>query len=183
MVAHRMTSHRGWLVDNRPPREGGSVWQIFTLEQLKVTLGISPRKPPTHRSVGRYRQGHHRLILPLCRLRLNAPPQDRLHRSNVTMLRASPIYRTVNRLELFIRLPSLLCSPSKWLTITTCKAGVTLSIHPCKPSWEVYRPPRHIENETPARPLPHYGKIRKTEFSNGAFFLALLCKPPLERIT
>ena len=23
-VAHRMTSHRGWLVDNRPPREEGA---------------------------------------------------------------------------------------------------------------------------------------------------------------
>ena len=42
--------------------------------------------------------------------------------------------------------------------------------------------PRHTENETQARPLPHYGKIRKTEFSNGDLF-TLLCKPPLERIT
>ena len=47
-----MTSHRGWLVDNRPPREGGSVWQIFTLEQLKVTLGIfALNRPPIGRSV------------------------------------------------------------------------------------------------------------------------------------
>ena len=43
--------------------------------------------------------------------------------------------------------------------------------------------PRHIENETPRRPLPHYGKSARRSFSNGALFLALLCKPPLERIT
>ena len=86
-----MTSHRGWLVDNRPPREGGSVWQIFTLEQLK-SHSWNIAKETAHPSVGRsLSAGHHRLILPLYRLRLNAPPQDRLHRSNVTMLaRAKP---------------------------------------------------------------------------------------------
>ena len=89
-VAHCMTSHRGWLRQPPSQREGGSVWQIFTLEQLKVTLNIA--KETAHPSVGRsLSAGHHRLILPLCRLRLNAPPQDRLHRSNVTMLaRAKP---------------------------------------------------------------------------------------------
>ena len=53
------TDYPQWVACGQPPsqREGGSVWQIFTLERLKVTLGISPRKPPTHRSVGRYRQG------------------------------------------------------------------------------------------------------------------------------
>ena len=86
-VAHRMASHSGWLVDNRAPRErGGSVWQIFTLEQLK-SHSWNIAKETAHPSVGRsLSAGHHRLILPLCRLRLNAPPQDRLHRSNVTML-------------------------------------------------------------------------------------------------
>jgi len=69
----------------------GSVWQIFTLEQLK-SHSWNIAKETAHPSVGRsLSAGHHRLILPLCRLRLNAPPQDRLHRSNVTMLaRAKP---------------------------------------------------------------------------------------------
>ena len=85
-----MTSHRGGLWTT-PPREGGSVWQIFTLEQLK-SHSWNIAKETAHPSVGRsLSAGHHRLILPLCRLRLNAPPQDRLHRSNVTMLaRAKP---------------------------------------------------------------------------------------------
>ena len=75
----------------RSQREGGSVWQIFTLEQLK-SHSWNIAKETAHPSVGRsLSAGHHRLILPLCRLRLNAPPQDRLHRSNVTMLaRAKP---------------------------------------------------------------------------------------------
>lgn len=70
----------------RSQSEGGSVWQIFTLEQLK-SHSWNIAKETAHPSVGRsLSAGHHRLILPLCRLRLNAPPQDRLHRSNVTML-------------------------------------------------------------------------------------------------
>ena len=138
-------------------------------------------EPPTHRSVGRLSALYHGLLLQLCKLRHNSPPQDRLHRSNVTMLaaRQSPIYRTVNRLELFIRLPSLLCSPSKWLTITTCKAGVTLSIHPLQTVLGSLQATQDTsKTKLQARPLPHYGKIRKTEFSNGSFCLALLCKPP-----
>ena len=65
---------------------------------------------------------------------------------------------------------SLLCSPSKWLTITTCKAGVTLSNPPLanRLGWSA-NSPRHEQNETPARPLPHYGKIRKTEFFKWGF--------------
>ena len=64
---------------------------IFTLEQLK-SHSWNIAKETAHPSVGRsLSAGHHRLILPLYRLRLNAPPQDRLHRSNVTMLaRAKP---------------------------------------------------------------------------------------------
>ena len=86
------TDYPQWVACGQPPsqREGGSVWQIFTLEQLKVTLEYC--QETAHPSVGRsLSAGHHRLILPLYRLRLNAPPQDRLHRSNVTMLaRAKP---------------------------------------------------------------------------------------------
>ena len=125
-----------------------------------------------HPSVGRsLSAGHHRLILPLCRLRLNAPPQDRLHRSNVTMLAGqSPIYRTVNRLELFIRFLTLLCSPVDRVQSRLARLASHIPSTPCKPSWVVGKLPRHEQNETPARPLPHYGKIRKTEFSNGALF-------------
>ena len=152
----------------------------------KSLLNIA--KETAHPSVGRsLSAGHHRLILPLYRLRLNAPPQDRLHRSNVTMLaRAKPNIPHREPLRTIHTVAISLVFPSKWLTITTCKAGVSLSNPPlCKPSWEFADHPRHIENETPARPLPHYGKKKsaRRSFSNGALFLALLCKPPLERIT
>ena len=107
-----MTSHRGWLVDNRPPREGGSVWQIFTLEQLKSHSWNIRLEPPTHRSVGRLSALYHRLLLQLCKLRHNSPPQDRLHRSNVTMLaRAKPNIphreplRTIHTVAIFINPP------------------------------------------------------------------------------
>ena len=87
------TDYPQWVACGQPPsqREGGSVWQIFTLEQLK-SHSWNIAKETAHPSVGRsLSAGHHRLILPLYRLRLNAPPQDRLHRSNVTMLaRAKP---------------------------------------------------------------------------------------------
>ena len=111
--------------------EGGSVWQIFTLEQLK-SHSWNIAKETAHPSVGRsLSAGHHRLILPLCRLRLNAPPQDRLHRSNVTMLaRAKPNIPHREPLRTIHTVAISLVFPSKWLTITTCKAGVTLSIHP-----------------------------------------------------
>ena len=143
-------------------------------------------KETAHPSVGRsLSAGHHRLILPLYRLRLNAPPQDRLHRSNVTMLAGqSPIYRTVNRLELFIRLPSLLCSPSKWLTITTCKAGVTLSNPPLanRLGWSANSQDTQ-KTKLQQDHCPIMEKSARRSFSNGALFLALLCKPPLERVT
>ena len=97
----------------------------------KATLGISPRYTAHHRSVGRLSALYHRLLLQLCKLRHNSPPQDRLHRSKVaTLAGQTPNIPHRQLLELFIRLPSILCSPSKWLTITTCKAGVTLSNPP-----------------------------------------------------
>ena len=85
-VAHRMASHSGWLVDNHAPRrEEGALANIHPRATKSHSWNIA--KETAHPSVGRsLSAGHHRLILPLCRLRLNAPPQDRLHRSNVTML-------------------------------------------------------------------------------------------------
>ena len=126
-----MTSHRGGLGQPPSQREGGSVWQIFTLEQLK-SHSWNIAKETAHPSVGRsLSAGHHRLILPLCRLRLNAPPQDRLHRSNVTMLaRAKPNIPHREPLRTIHTVAISLVFPSKWLTITTCKAGVTLSNPP-----------------------------------------------------
>ena len=109
----------------------------------KSLLNIA--KETAHPSVGRsLSAGHHRLILPLCRLRLNAPPQDRLHRSNVTMLaRAKPNIPHREPLRTIHTVAISLVFPSKWLTITTCKAGVTLS-NPllCKPSWVVGKLPK-----------------------------------------
>ena len=126
-----MTSHRGWLVDNRPPQRGRSVWQIFTLEQLKSHSWNIRLEPPTHRSVGRLSALYHRLLLQLCKLRHNSPPQDRLHRSKVaTLARANAQYTAPPTIRTIHTVAISLVFPSKWLTITTCKAGVTLSIHP-----------------------------------------------------
>ena len=118
-------------MDNRPPREGGSVWQIFTLEQLKSHSWNIRLEPPTHRSVGRLSALYHRLLLQLCKLRHNSPPQDRLHRSKVaTLARANAQYTAPPTIRTIHTVAISLVFPSKWLTITTCKAGVTLSIHP-----------------------------------------------------
>ena len=133
----------------------GSLWTTALPERGRERLAnIHPRatkksllniaKETAHPSVGRsLSAGHHRLILPLYRLRLNAPPQDRLHRSNVTMLaRAKPNIPHREPLRTIHTVAISLVFPSKWLTITTCKAGVAYSIHPCKPSWGVCRPPK-----------------------------------------
>ena len=156
----------GSLWTTASQREGGSVWQIFTLEQLK-SHSWNIAKETAHPSVGRsLSAGHHRLILPLYRLRLNAPPQDRLHRSNVTMLaRAKPNIphreplRTIHTVAI-----SLVFPPVNGLQSRLARLASLYQSTPCKPSWVVGKPPRHEQNETPARPLPHYGKIRKTEF-------------------
>ena len=108
-LTHNHTPAAPWLaqgafgVAHRQPGAGGSLWTTALPEGGRERLAnIHPRatkksllniaKETAHPSVGRsLSAGHHRLILPLCRLRLNAPPQDRLHRSNVTMLaRAKP---------------------------------------------------------------------------------------------
>ena len=98
------------------PHSRVSEWRLANIhqEQLKSHSGILPRVTAPSRSVGRLSAGHHRLILPLCELRLNAPLQHRSHRPNVTTTaRTKSIYCNVNRLELFIRLLPLLKSPSR----------------------------------------------------------------------
>ena len=105
-----------WVACGQPHSRvsGVSVWQIFTQRAAKATLEYCKSYRP--QSVGRslIGGGHHRLILPLCELRLNAPLQHRSHRPNVTTTaRTKSIYCNVNRLELFIRLLPLLKSPSR----------------------------------------------------------------------
>ena len=64
------------------------------------------------RSVGRLSAGHHRLILPLCELRLNAPLQHRSHRPNVTttartksnILQREPL-GTIHTVVTFVEIP------------------------------------------------------------------------------
>ena len=141
----------------QPPsqREGGSVWQIFTLEQLKSHSWNIRLEPPTHRSVGRLSALYHRLLLQLCKLRHNSPPQDRLHRSNVTMLaRAKPNIPHREPLRTIHTVAISLVFPSKWLTITTCKAGVTLSNPPLANRLGKFTGhPRHEQNETPSKTI------------------------------
>ena len=113
-----------------PERGRERLANIHPRATKKSLLNIA--KETAHPSVGRsLSAGHHRLILPLYRLRLNAPPQDRLHRSNVTMLaRAKPNIPHREPLRTIHTVAISLVFPSKWLTITTCKAGVTLSNPP-----------------------------------------------------
>ena len=55
---------------------------------------------------------------------------------------------------------------------------------PCKPSWGVCRPPKtHRKRNSKQDHCPIMEKSARRSFSNGALFLALLCKPPPERIT
>ena len=54
------------------PHSRVSEWALANIhqEQLKSHSGILPRVTAPSRSVGRLSAGHHRLILPLCELRL-----------------------------------------------------------------------------------------------------------------
>ena len=171
----------------QPPsqREGGSVWQIFTLEQLK-SHSWNIAKETAHPSVGRsLSAGHHRLILPLCRLRLNAPPQDRLHRSNVTMLaRAKPNIPHREPLRTIHTVCHLSCVPPvNGLQSRLARLASLYQSTPCKPSWEVYRPPKtHRKRNSKQDHCPIMEKSARRSFQMG-LCLALLCKPPLERIT
>ena len=167
-----------------PERGRERLANIHPRATKKSLLNIA--KETAHPSVGRsLSAGHHRLILPLYRLRLNAPPQDRLHRSNVTMLaRAKPNIPHREPLRTIHTVAISLVFPSKWLTITTCKAGVAYSIHPLQTVLGVCRPPKtHRKRNSKQDHCSHYGKSARRSFSNGALFLALLCKPPPERIT
>ena len=159
----------------QPPsqREGGSVWQIFTLEQLKSHSWNIRLEPPTHRSVGRLSALYHRLLLQLCKLRHNSPPQDRLHRSNVTMLaRAKPNIPHREPLRTIHTVAISLVFPSKWLTITTCKAGVTLSNPPLANRLGKFTGhPRHEQKRNSKQDhCPIMEKSARRSFSNGALF-------------
>ena len=77
-----------------------------------------PWKPPTYRSVGRLSAGHHKLILPLYRLRLNAPLQHRLHQPSVTMLARAFAQYTAPRTAWTIHTVATSVEiPGKWLII------------------------------------------------------------------
>ena len=113
-------------------------------------------KETAHPSVGRsLSAGHHRLILPLYRLRLNAPPQDRLHRSNVTMLaRAKPNIPHREPLRTIHTVCHLSCVPPvNGLQSRLARLASHIPSTPCKPSWEFADHPRHIENETPSKTI------------------------------
>ena len=77
-----------------------------------------PWTPPTYRSVGRLSAGHHKLILPLYRLRLNAPLQHRLHQPSVTMLARAFAQYTAPRTAWTIHTVATSVEiPGKWLII------------------------------------------------------------------
>ena len=137
-------------MDNRPPREGGSVWQIFTLEQLKSHSWNIRLEPPTHRSVGRLSALYHRLLLQLCKLRHNSPPQDRLHRSKVATLARGkrPIYRTANYQNYSYGCHLSCVPPVNGLQSRLARLASLYQSTPCKPSWVVVKLPRHRQSKT-----------------------------------
>ena len=158
-------------MDNRPPRErGGSERQIFTLEQLK-SHSWNIAKETAHPSVGRsLSAGHHRLILPLYRLRLNAPLQHRLHQPSVTMLARAFAQYTAPRTAWTIHTVAIsLVFPSKWLTITTCKAGVTLSNPPLQTVLGGRQTPKTRAKRNSSKTIAPLWKIRETEFFKWGF--------------
>ena len=157
-------------MDNRPPEREERLANIHPRATKSHSWNIR-LEPPTHRSVGRLSALYHRLLLQLCKLRHNSPPQDRLHRSKVaTLAGQTPNIPHRQLSELFIRLPSLLCSPSKWLTITTCKAGVTLSIHPLQTVLGVCQPPKTHRKRNSSKTIAPLWKNPQDGFSNGDLF-------------
>ena len=146
----------------------------------KSLLNIA--KETAHPSVGRsLSAGHHRLILPLCRLRLNTPPQDRLHRSNVTMLaRAKPNIphreplRTIHTVAI-----SLVFPPVNGLQSRLARLASLYPIHPLQTVLGGRQTPQDTsKTKLQQDHCPIMEKSARRSFSNGALFLALLCKPP-----
>ena len=156
--------------------------QIFTLEQLK-SHSWNIAKETAHPSVGRsLSAGHHRLILPLYRLRLNAPPQDRLHRSNVTMLaRAKPNIphreplRTIHTFAISLVFP---------MAYNHDLQGWRHFINPPLANRLGWSANSQDTSKTKLQQdhCPIMEKSARRSFQMG-LCLALLCKPPLERIT
>ena len=150
----------------------------------KSLLNIA--KETAHPSVGRsLSAGHHRLILPLYRLRLNAPPQDRLHRSNVTMLaRAKPNIPHREPLRTIHTVAISCVPPVNGLQSRLARLASLYPIHPLQTVLGGRQTPKTRAKRNSSKDhCSHYGKSARRSFSNGALFLALLCKPPLERIT
>ena len=169
--SHRMTSHRGWLVDNRPPRGGrerlANIHPRATKKSLLEYFALN--RPPIGRSVA-YRHCITRLLLQLCKLRHNSPPQDRLHRSKVaTLARANAQYTAPPTIRTIHTVAISLVFPVNGLQSRLARLA-SLSNPPLQTVLGGRQTPKTRANETPARPFaPHYGKIRKTEFSNGNF--------------
>ena len=159
-------------MDNRPPREGGSVWQIFTLEQLKSHSWNIRLEPPTHRSVGRLSALYHRLLLQLCKLRHNSPPQDRLHRSKVaTLARANAQYTAPPTIRTIHTVCHLSCVPPvNGLQSRLARLASHIPSTPCKPSWGVCRPPKtHRKRNSKQDHCPIMKKSARRFFQMGAF--------------
>ena len=130
-------------------------------------------KETAHPSVGRsLSAGHHRLILPLCRLRLNAPPQDRLHRSNVTMLaRAKPNIPHREPLRTIHTVPNSCAPPVDRVQSRLARLASHIPSTPCKPSWGVCRPPKtHRKRNSKQDHCLIMEKSARRSFSNGACF-------------
>ena len=172
-------------MDNRPPRE-----------RRERLANIHPRatkshswnmaKETAHPSVGRsLSAGHHRLILPLCRLRLNAPPQDRLHRSNVTMLaRAKPNIPHREPLRTIHTVPnSLVLPPVDRVQSRLARLASLYPIHPLQTVLGSFQTPPRAKKRNSSKTIAPLWKNPQDGVFKWGFCLALLCKPPPKRIT
>ena len=133
-------------MDNRPSEEEGErLANIHPRAAKKATLGISPRYTAHHRSVGRLSALYHRLLLQLCKLRHNSPPQDRLHRSKVaTLARANTQYTAPPTIRTIHTVCHLSCVPPvNGLQSRLARLASLYQSTPCKPSWEFADHPRH----------------------------------------
>ena len=155
-----------------PSQRGGSVWQIFTLEQLKSHSWNIRLEPPTHRSVGRLSALYHRLLLQLCKLRHNSPPQDRLPRqSGYASKGKRPIYRTANYQNYSYGCHLSCVPPVNGLQSRLARLASLYQSTPCKPSWGVCRLPKtHRKRNSKQDHCPIMKKSASRSFQMGALF-------------
>ena len=141
-------------MDNRAPREREGAFGNIHPRATKSHSWNIAKKPPTHRSVGRYRQGIIGYNCPCVsygithRHKTAHTPLQRHYASKGN----SPIYRTVNRLELFIRLLTLLCSPVDRVQSRLARLASHIPSTPLQTAWGSLQTPQEPKTKHHATP-------------------------------